>query len=218
MIYLLFKGRNMTESLEKGRLLEVATKLYLEDEGFTVYSWKEFASKNGFVLQDTGIDLVAEKNGQLYAVQCKNWNKEVSWKDLGTFVGSLMHKNFNFKGGILVANKLTLEAEKKINELKKDIIAIPVSDIEEYLEKAKNFLKGKPVEKDKKELRPYQKEAIESVIKGFQSNDRGKLIMPPGTGKNIGIFKNSRKFWKRKPYSIPLSFNSFVRPKHQSLG
>jgi predicted helicase len=62
----------MTENLEKGRLLELATKIYLEDEGFTVYSWKEFASKNGFIIQDTGIDLVAEKNGQLYAVQCKN--------------------------------------------------------------------------------------------------------------------------------------------------
>jgi len=186
----------MTENLEKGRLLEVATKLYLEDEGFTVYFWKEFASKNGFTIQDTGIDLLAEKNGQLYAVQCKNWNNEVSWKDLGTFVGSLMHKNFNFKGGILVATKLTLEAEKKINELKKDIIAIPVSDIEEYLEKAKNFLKGKPIEKEKKELRPYQKEAVDSVIKGFQSNDRGKLIMPPGTGKTLVSLKIAESFGK----------------------
>jgi Predicted helicase len=127
----------MAENLEKGRLLELATKLYLEDEGFTVYSWKEFASKNNLVLQDTGIDLVAEKNEQLYAVQCKNWNKEVSWKDLGTFVGSLMLKDFDFKGGILVATKLSIEAEKKIHEIKKDLITIPVSDIEEYLEKAK---------------------------------------------------------------------------------
>ena len=41
----------MNKNLEKGQLLELETKLYLEDEGFTVYSWKEFASKNGFVLQ-----------------------------------------------------------------------------------------------------------------------------------------------------------------------
>jgi len=186
----------MTENLEKGRLLELATKLYLEDEGFTVYSWKEFASKNGFTIQDTGIDLVAEKNGQLYAVQCKNWNNEVSWENLGTFVGSLILKNFDFKGGILVATKLTLEAEKKIHELKKDIIAIPVSDIEEYLVKAKAFLEGKPVEKEKKELRPYQKEAIESVIRGFQSNGRGKLIMPPGTGKTLVSLKIAENFGK----------------------
>jgi len=186
----------MTESLEKGRLLELATKLYLEDEGFTVYSWKEFASKNSFIIQDTGIDLVAEKNGQLYAVQCKNWDNAVSWKVLGTFVGSLMLKNFNFKGGILVANKLTTEAERKLDEIKKDIITIPVSDVEEYLEKAQALLEGKRIEKEKKELRPYQKEAVESVIKGFRSNDRGKLIMPPGTGKTLVSLRIAESFGK----------------------
>ncbi|MBX0311042.1 MAG: DEAD/DEAH box helicase family protein, partial [Sulfurihydrogenibium sp.] len=186
----------MTKNLEKGNLLELATKLYLEDEGFTVYSWKEFASKNGFLIQDTGIDLVAEKDGQLYAVQCKNWDSAVSWKDLGTFVGSLMLKDFNFKGGILVANKLTIEAERKIHEIKKDIITIPVSDIEEYLEKAQASSEGRQIEKEKKELRPYQKEAIESVIKGFQSNDRGKLIMPPGTGKTLVSLRIAESFGK----------------------
>jgi predicted helicase len=186
----------MTESLEKGNLLELATKLYLEDEGFVVYFWKDWASKNGFVLQDTGIDLVAEKDGQLYAVQCKNWDSAVSWNDLGTFIGSLMLKNFNFKGGILVANNLTIEAERKLDEIKKDIITIPVSDIEEYLEKAQSLLEGKPVEKEKKELRPYQKEAIESVIKGFKSNDRGKLIMPPGTGKTLVSLRIAESFGK----------------------
>jgi len=186
----------MNKNLEKGQLLELATKLYLEDEGFTVYFWKEFASKNGFIIQDTGIDLVAEKNGHLYAVQCKNHSKDISWKDLGTFVGSLMLKNFNFKGGILVANKLTMEAERKIEEIKKDIITIPVSDIEEYLEKAQALLEGKQIEKERKELRPYQKEAIESVIKGFGSNDRGKLIMPPGTGKTLVSLRIAESFGK----------------------
>jgi predicted helicase len=187
---------SMTKNLEKGDLLELATKLYLEDEGFTVYSWKEFASKNGFLIQDTGIDLVAEKNGQLYAVQCKNWDSAVSWKDLGTFIGSLMLKDFNFKGGILVANKLTMEAERKIHEIKKDIITIPVSDLQEYLEKAQASLEGRQIEKEKKELRPYQKEAVESVIKGFQSNDRGKLIMPPGTGKTLVSLRIAENFGK----------------------
>jgi predicted helicase len=186
----------MTDNLEKGQLLELAAKIYLEDEGFIVYSWKEFASKNGSLIQDTGIDLVAEKNGQLYAVQCKNRNKEISWKDLGTFVGSLMLKNFNFKGGILVANKLTTEAERKLNEIKKEIITIPVSDIEEYLEKAQALLEGKHLEKEKKQLRPYQKEAVESVMKGFMSNDRGKLIMPPGTGKTLVSLRIAESFGK----------------------
>jgi Predicted helicase len=76
------------------------------------------------------------------------------------------------------------------------LITIPVSDIEEYLIKAKALLEGKQIEKEKKELRPYQKSAIESVIKGFQSNDRGKLIMPPGTGKTLVALKIAESFGK----------------------
>jgi Predicted helicase len=89
-----------------------------------------------------------------------------------------------------------MEAERKIQEIRKDIITIPVSDIEEYLEKAQALLEGKQIEKERKELRPYQKEAIESVIKGFQSNDRGKLIMPPGTGKTLVSLRIAESFGK----------------------
>ena len=97
----------MQSTTEKGRLLEVATKLYLENQGFTVYFWQEWASQKGLPLQDTGIDLVAEKNGELYAVQCKNWDRVVSWRDVGTFVGSLLRKDLNFKGGFLVAKSIS---------------------------------------------------------------------------------------------------------------
>ena len=48
------------QNVEKGRLLEVATKLYLQEQGFKTYFWSEWASQKGLSLQDTGIDLVAE--------------------------------------------------------------------------------------------------------------------------------------------------------------
>jgi hypothetical protein len=34
----------MQNTTEKGRLLEVATKLYLEEKGFTVYFWQGMVS------------------------------------------------------------------------------------------------------------------------------------------------------------------------------
>jgi len=175
----------MSKNLEKGELLEYAVKLYLKDEGFNAYSWQEWASQKGFKIQDTGVDLVAEKDGQYYAVQCKNWDRKVSWKDLGSFIGSLLPKDFEFKGGFLVAPSITNEVEKKIEEIKKPIVIIPAEEVNEYLEKAQAFLEGKPIIKEKKELRPYQELAVKSVLEGFQSNDRGKLIMPPGTGKTL---------------------------------
>jgi predicted helicase len=173
------------ENIEKGELLELATRLYLENMGFTVFSWKEWASQTEFPLQDTGIDFVAEKDGELYAVQCKNWKREVSWKDLGTFIGSLSLKNVSFNKGFLIANAITKEVERQLERLEKKIQILPIDEIKEFLSKAQALLEGRPILKEKKELRPYQKEAVEKVLEGFVNYDRGKLIMPPGTGKTL---------------------------------
>jgi Predicted helicase len=184
----------MQSTTEKGRLLEVATKLYLEKQGFTVYFWQEWASQKGLPLQDTGIDLVAEIDGELYAVQCKNWSRAISWENLGTFVGSLLRRDIDFKGGYLVATSITNEVERKIRELKKPIFFIPVEDLNEYLDQAKALLEGKPIIKEKKQLRPYQQQAIQSVLEGFRFRDRGKLIMPPGTGKTLVALRIAESF------------------------
>jgi predicted helicase len=53
----------MQSTTEKGGLLEVATKLYLQEHGFNAYFWSEWAAQKGLSLQDTGIDLVAEIDG-----------------------------------------------------------------------------------------------------------------------------------------------------------
>lgn len=188
----------MQNTAEKGRLLEVATKLYLEKQGFKVYFWQEWASQKGLPLQDTGIDLVAEIDGELYAVQCKNWSRAVSWENLGTFVSSFLRRDIDFNGGYLVATSITNEVERKIRELKKPIFFIPVEDLNEYLDQAKALLEGKPLIKEKKQLRPYQEQAIQSVLEGFQVHDRGKLIMPPGTGKTLVALRIAESFGEGK--------------------
>jgi len=180
--------------MERGRLLEVATKLYLQEKGFKTYLWQEWASQKGLPLQDTGIDLVAEKDGELYAVQCKNWSRAVSWRDVGTFVGSLLRKDLNFKGGYLVATSVSKEVEKEKERLSKPIIPVSVDELSEYLDQAKALLEGKPLIKEKKQLRPYQEQAVQSVLEGFKSHDRGKLIMPPGTGKTLVALRVAESF------------------------
>jgi predicted helicase len=182
------------ENIEKGKLLELATKLYLENMGFTVFYWKDWSLKEKLSLQDMGIDLVAEKDGELYAVQCKNLKREVSWKDLGTFVGSLSFKDVFFNGGFLVANAITEEVEKQLRRLKKKVQIIPVDEVGEYFFKVQVFLEGKSISKEKKELRPYQREAVEKVLEEFEKYDRGKLIMPPGTGKTLVALRVAEAF------------------------
>lgn len=188
----------MQSTIEKGRLLEVATKLYLQEQGFKAYFWQEWASQKGLPLQDTGIDLVAEKDGELYAVQCKNWDRVVSWRDVGTFVGSLLRKDINFKGGYLVATSISKEVEREIERLGKEIITVSADELSEYLDQAKALLEGKPIIKEKKQLRLYQQQAIQSVLEGFQAHDRGKIIMPPGTGKTLVALRLAESFGEGK--------------------
>jgi predicted helicase len=77
----------MQSTTKRNRLSEVTTKLYLERQGFAAYLWHEWVSQRGLSLQDTGINLVARKDVDLYAVQCKNWDIEISWRDLKTSYG-----------------------------------------------------------------------------------------------------------------------------------
>lgn len=47
---------------------------------------------------------------------------------------------------------------------------------------------------EKKSIRPHQKEAIENILKGFETADRGKLIMACGTGKTFTSLKLAETF------------------------
>jgi predicted helicase len=48
--------------------------------------------------------------------------------------------------------------------------------------------------KPKKSIRPHQSEALEKVIKGFETSDRGKLIMACGTGKTYTALQIAERF------------------------
>ena len=51
------------------------------------------------------------------------------------------------------------------------------------------FLKTGQIVISKRQLRPYQQEALENVIEGFKHHNRGKLIMACGTGKTFTSLK-----------------------------
>ncbi len=180
---------------EKGKVLEKAVELFLRDMGFRVYSWEEWARKNEISAKDLGGDLVAERDGKIYLVQCKNWERRVGWKDLGSFIGLLRIKNFD--GGYIFARDITSDAYKNLT---KNVIFISIEreEFQEYLKRAEDSLQGKKIEKRPKELRPYQKEAIERIIEGFKEKDRGQLLMPPGTGKTLVALKVAESLEKRK--------------------
>jgi predicted helicase len=145
--------------------------------GSRCVDWYTYAKQNGLSGQDVGIDLVAYKNGEAYAVQCKNWERSVGINDLLNFLHKA--KKEGFKKVIIVADKISTRVEEDIKDFGLDVIFVKAADVKQYANEH-----GEPtIVKQKLSPLPHQQRAIEAVLKGFEKYDRGKLIMPPGTGK-----------------------------------
>ena len=174
----------MTTQHTLGKQLEEATAYYLSVVwGAEVVDWYTYAKQNGLSGQDTGIDLVAYKNGEAYAVQCKNWERAVGINDLLNFLHKA--KKEGFKKVIIVADKISTRVEEDIKDFGLDVIFVKAADVKQYANGH-----GEPaIVKQKLSPLPHQQRAIEAVLKGFEKYDRGKLIMPPGTGKTYTSIK-----------------------------
>jgi len=174
----------MTTQHTLGKQLEEATAHYLSVVwGADVTDWYTYAKQNGLSGQDVGIDLVAYKNGEAYAVQCKNWERTVGINDLLSFLHRA--KKEGFKKVIIVTDKISTRVEEEIKDFGLDVIFIKATDVKQYANGH-----GEPtIVKQKLSPLPHQQRAIEAVLKGFEKYDRGKLIMPPGTGKTYTSIK-----------------------------
>jgi len=174
----------MTTQHTLGKELEEATAHYLSVVwGAEVVDWYTYAKQNGLSGQDAGIDLVAYKNGEAYAVQCKNWERTVGINDLLSFLHRA--KKEGFKKVIIVADKISTRVEEEIKDFDLDVIFVKAADVKQYA----NGHAEAVIVKQKLSPLPHQKRAIEAVMKGFEKYDRGKLIMPPGTGKTYTSIK-----------------------------
>jgi len=167
-----------------GKQLEEATAHYLNVVwGADVADWYTYAKQNGLSGQDAGIDLVAYKNGEAYAVQCKNWERSVGLNELLSFLHKA--KKEGFKKVIVVADKISTRVEEDIEDFGLDVIFVKAGDVKQYA----NGHVEPTIVKQKLTPLPHQQRAIEAVLKGFEKYERGKLIMPPGTGKTYTSIK-----------------------------
>jgi len=189
---------------EAGRLFERLVRKILKElhpiwsqEFVDVVPWSEHATREGLRATDIGVDLVGYgKDGKVYAIQVKLWDKPLSWKDLGSFVGVVKHPEYGFDHGLVVAPRgVTQEAERQLQGL-----PITILSEEALLEDLdlESLAPDRPEEarrRGKKALRKYQQEALGEVAKAFLEKGlpRGKLIMPPGTGKTLVALKIAEK-------------------------
>ena len=165
-----------------------------------VYGWNDWPYREQF--PDTGIDLVARRaeDGKWAAIQCKFYAPttylqkshldsffERSGREFTTENGT---ETFAHRIIISTTDKWSKNAEEMLDNQPIPVsrigvgaladspinwdIAYPNSELTINLELKETF-----------EPRPHQQTAIEKTLEGFETHDRGKLIMACGTGKTF---------------------------------
>ena len=159
-----------------------------------VWLWMNYPGRKG--RPDTGIDLVAEERatGYLTAIQCKFYDEShiLAKEDIDSFFTASGKAEFQRRLIVSTTDKWSKHAEEACEGQGIPVSRLRVQDLGESCIDWSDFDADKPKDiklRKRKELRPHQKVAIEKVIEGFKTSDRGKLIMACGTGKTFTSLK-----------------------------
>jgi predicted helicase len=149
--------------------------------------------------QDEGIDLIAEtKEGHFWAIQAKYRSDPNETLTLGGKGSLATFSNLAFRYCKNITHGLVCTTVNKPPKKIKLIKQVGFETLESFLSLDDNNCEewkllvarsiGKIIKPHKLEPRPHQIEAIKKTVEYFKSNDRGKVIMPCGTGKSLAAF------------------------------
>jgi predicted helicase len=196
----------------RGRQFEHICKWFLTNDPVyrhelrNVWHWDEWEGKWG---ADAGIDLVAEdRNGNLWAIQAKAYDPRyrVTKKDVNRFLAESGREVFTYRMLIATTDLIDRIGERTIQDQEKRVTFFRLNDLRaadvDWPGSPRDLRPSRP---RKPTLpRPYQREAIKDVVKGFQSADLGQLIMACGTGKTLtALFIAERLESKRTLVLLP---------------
>lgn len=162
-----------------------------------VQTWKDWSAENpGYAVnaKDYGIDLVATNaDGDGFtAVQCKLYGRDhrVTKPEIDSFLAASSKAHFTHRLLVATNEKWSENVVKELHAqaipvtlITRRDLAASVIDWSVYAES------GKVETRPKRVPRKYQEYAIKDVLTGFQTSDRGKLIMACGTGKTFTSMK-----------------------------
>ena len=195
---------------EKGTYFEQLVKVYLKNEPFyadlfagKVWLWEEWRRewmKNGHrdPGADAGIDLVAQTtSGELHAIQAKFYDEDarLTLDDLSTFFTASGKSHFARRWIVLTATHSTHHLREAVRDQQPPVNFITLDDLEHS---KIDWARWQPEKntaplQDKKQLRDYQRNAVDDVLDGLREADRGKLIMACGTGKTLTALRLAEK-------------------------
>jgi predicted helicase len=188
---------------EQGERFERLVQAYLRvDPEFKRFSdvwlWSEWPDNGGKV--DTGIDLVAQESdgSGCCAIQCKFYapDRHVQKQDIDSFFTASGKAPFTSRLIISTTNDWGKNAEDALDRQQIPVSRIGLGDLAQSTVDWTDL--AWPAKPDgeislrlapKHDLREHQCAAVQDVFRGFESHDRGKLIMACGTGKTFTALK-----------------------------
>lgn len=196
---------------DRGTMFELMSRTYFKNEPMynrlfdAVWTLNEVPTEYGIPKSDTGVDLVARERdtGSLVAIQCKYYSedKTIQKSDIDSFFNEV-GKKFYSKGIIITTtDKWGKNAEDALVGRDKEITRISLTQLKDSQIDWSEFSFDKPEYvkvQQKKTPRDHQVPAIEAVVKGFETVNRGKLIMAPGTGKTYTSMAIAEEMAKKK--------------------
>ncbi|SLN01207.1 putative helicase [Brachybacterium faecium] len=192
-----------TNETDKGTKFERLTQSFLQTDPIwaaqfeKVWMWDQWPGRWG---PDTGIDLVAERrDGGRTAIQCKFYDprSRVSKADIDTFLSASGRSGFTERLIVSTTSHWGSNAEAAIREQSIPVRRIGLDDFEQSRIDWGVFDPATPTVLElsgSSDLRPYQRTAIEQVTEGFETEDRGRLIMACGTGKTFTSLRLAEEY------------------------
>jgi superfamily II DNA or RNA helicase len=170
-----------------------------------VWLWKEWPGRWG---ADAGIDLVAEEHGgRLWAIQAKAYDPaySVTKANVDTFLSESARPEFAFRLLIATTDQIGKTAERTLQAQEKPASRLLLADLRAaQVSWPRSPSDLRPAKPRPKRPRPHQRQAITAVIRGFESADRGQMIMACGTGKTLtALFIAQRLPAKRTLVLVP---------------
>ena len=192
--------RSMAESeFHKGRLFERLMKTYFREDPIyadrfsDVWLWSEWSRRTpGFDGADLGIDLVAEERARGYcAIQCKCYapKTRISKPHLDSFIAASARDPFTARIVVDTGDAWGPNAVKTVKGLTPPCSVLRFGGLFDSPFDWPDLAEQEPEDlafrQLRFELKPHQREAFRDVTGGFETSDRGKLIMACGTGKTF---------------------------------
>lgn len=185
--------RESGTTVERGHRFELLIRAFLRTDPYyrqlfrQVWLWMDWPDRGG--RRDTGIDLVAEEagTGALWAIQCKFWDHPVNKHDLDSFFTESGKHPFAARLVVATAD-LTTHAQEAFRDQQVPVHTLTLADLDhspvdwaQVTWPAADPLPLRP----RHAARPHQVAAVEAVVAGFRTTDRGQLLMACGTGKTL---------------------------------